>query len=206
MNLEEKFKHYVQEKNKIFLAKIKEEPTSFIKIARDTVKRAEELQVLYPSDTQRYHEAAIEIVSVMGQGVGLIQLFTTAIVEDNLAAIAPGKFLDAVDALPAVDPVASNEIIITVAEKLRSLESAEYTFGDIFYQNYFGEYMANIFNVTCVEGLSAQPELFHQLKKLIPDPSAPLVLYEALGDANDLLKNDLADNYYSYEKLKMQLP
>lgn len=191
-----------------FLDNVHDNPEMLEKIAHDVVSRGEELMKDYPAKTQLYHEAAIEIVQVMSKGAYMLDLFTQAIYDENIEAIAPGKFLTAVDDIPDIDPVKSNEIIQTVAQALEHIASEQPTipFGAIFYENYFGEYIANIFHVSAIESLYENAELFKNLKALLNKKRQSDEIYAIFQGTTDQLQRDLASRYFSYEEIRKILP
>ncbi|WP_071131259.1 hypothetical protein [Enterococcus timonensis] len=191
-----------------FLEKIHESPEILGKIANDIAGKAAAMENDYPAQTQLLHVGAVEIVSVMAKGAGIIDLFTQAVADQDLDLVAPGNFLQAADDLPEIDAVKSSEVVALVADALNNLleEHPKLTFADIFYENFFGEYVANIFNVSAIELLSEKPELFKSLKKYIDEKGQSDVLSDIINKSDEQLKEDLTRNYYSFRQLQNTRP
>ena len=196
---------FISSYNTEFIARLNAEPQLFKKIALDTAAHAMDLEQLSTHTDGKYRQAAVEILAVMGKGVGIIDSFADILADGNIEAIQPGKFLDLADNLPETDPLQSPELIEMIAGALQSSEDENISFSDIFYLNYLGEYLANIFNVTAIEKLSEAPELFAASRAIGENNAKTNELFTLFSDVNDVLKNSLADTYYSFGEMAEEL-
>lgn len=201
------FQALLEKRLKQFIKNLHETPQMLEKVANDVMHQALQLEKDYPSQTQRLHEGAIELVDVMAKGASAIDLFLAHLKTQDLEKIAPGVFLQEVDDLPAIDPIKSNEVIELVVTGLEEIfaKDPELSFGEVFYENYLGEYIANIFQVSAIESLYDLPDLFQALKNLYEEEGQE-IFYTLFSNVEETLKEDVRKNYYSFSYLKNKRP
>ena len=205
MNPEKDLAAFITTRARTFNARLNAEPVLFKRLALDVAERALELEKKYPNKSSKYQQAATEIFAVMGKGVGILQQFAAALETTDVSLIAPGKFFATVDALPDVDVTQSQEIIVAISEALQGAENGGHTFTEIFYENYLGEYLANIFNVSTIEALHEDAGLFAASRVLVHPGEQNVALFQIFGDADDLIKTNIDDTYYSFAEMQAEL-
>lgn len=207
MQTQTDFQKLLETRLQQFTKSLHKTPQMLEKVANDVMQQALQLEEDYPSQTQRLHEAAIELVDVMAKGASTIDLFLKHVETQDLKKIAPGVFLQEVDDLPAIDPLKSSEAIQLVATGLEEIldKDSEISFGEVFYENYLGEYITNIFQVSAIESLYEAPDLFEALKALYEEKGAD-IFYILFSQVGERLKEDLRKNYYDFTYLKKKRP
>ncbi len=134
-----------------FIKSYQNEPQMFLALGKDIKEHALQLSQL----PHAFEEGAVEIVNLMAKETYLVDLFTQAIADENVEVIKPGVFLEKADNVPDIDPEASQELIAVVSHALETMsENNLQNFPPLYYENYFGEYLTNIFFVSAIELLS----------------------------------------------------
>lgn len=207
MDAKEQFPLLINHRLTQFLKSIKDNPNILEKIARDIAQHGKEMEEDYPSDTQSIHEIAIEVVDIMAKGAASIDLFLTCVKNEDYSLLAPGAFLERADSFPEIDPVKSVDVINLVVNALTGVKEAhpKTSAGELFFENYFGEYVANIFNISFIESLGDKKDLLKEAKVLL-DSGDEEFFYNLFTEANEKLKHKLTKVNYHYQDILPTLP